>query len=160
MSNTQPRLLLVMALFLSRAVYAQSANEMVSPLEVCSQSARAAHEVCRGENDADRRLACVDKVSMTHLQCLERSLSDVASDSSKATPSEPTANAASSEPALKVAPPNASARTAAGARVKESLPPIPKAKPANADAKPAAAPPTKRTKASKRKRSSIPEIVG
>lgn len=102
MSITWARLSAVMTVALSGAVYAQSANEMVSLLEACSQSARLAHEACRRENDPERRLACVHKVSATHLQCLERSLPQGPSpseDISKTAPMESSASAASSVPA-------------------------------------------------------------
>jgi hypothetical protein len=103
MSITWARLSAVMALVLSGAVYAQSANEMVSPLQACSQSARLAHEACRREDDPERRLACVHNVSATQLECLERSLPQEplpSEDTSKAAPMESSASAASSVPRL------------------------------------------------------------
>jgi hypothetical protein len=103
MSINWARLSAVMALVLSGAVYAQSANEMVSPLQACSQSTRLAHEACRREADPERRLACVHNVSATQLECLERSLPQgppPSEDTSKAPPMASSASAASSVPRL------------------------------------------------------------
>jgi hypothetical protein len=136
MSITWARLLAVMALGLTGAAYGQSESEMVSPLEACSQSARLAHEVCRRENDPERRLTCVDKVSVAHLQCLERSLSE---NTSKTAPLGSSANAASSIPPL-----NGPQQGAARTELLEALPngvatasdePLPK----STEAKPVAA---------------------
>jgi hypothetical protein len=57
----------------SAAVCAQSANETVTGLESCFQSARRADSICSSpENDAAQRLDCLQKARTAQLECLQR----------------------------------------------------------------------------------------
>ena len=57
----------------SAAVCAQSANETVTGLESCFQSARRADSICSGpENDAAQRVDCLQKARTAQLECLQR----------------------------------------------------------------------------------------
>src|SRR6266849_5522643 len=57
----------------SAAVCAQSANETVTGLESCFQSARRADSICSNpENDAAQRLDCLQKARTAQLECLQR----------------------------------------------------------------------------------------
>jgi hypothetical protein len=57
----------------SAAVCAQSANETVTGLESCFQSARRADSICsKPENDAAQRLDCLQKARTAQLECLQR----------------------------------------------------------------------------------------
>jgi BA14K-like protein len=101
------RLIAVMPLILGGAVCAQSANEIVTPLESCVRSSRLADAICMRQNDPAQRLDCLHKVSAAQLQCLEHTLPKGAAaseDSSRTVPSEPPANAASSKGASPKAP--------------------------------------------------------
>src|SRR5260370_38879966 len=107
MSMIRARLIAVMPLILGGAVCAQSANETVTPLQSCFRPSRLADAICMRQNDPAQRLDCLHKVSAAQLQCLEQTLPKgaAASEASRTVPSEPPANAASSETPSKGASP-------------------------------------------------------
>jgi len=84
------RLIGVMPLILGGAVCAQSANEIVTPLESCFRTSRRADAICMRQNDPAQRLDCLRKASAAQLQCLEHTLpkgTAASKDSSKTVPS-------------------------------------------------------------------------
>jgi hypothetical protein len=121
------RLIGVVPLILGGAVWAQSANENVTPLESCFRSSRLADAICMRQTDPALRLDCFHKTSAAQLECLEHTLPNGATaseispgtvpsgppsaDSSRTLPSGPSANAASSEAPSKGALPKEPGRT-------------------------------------------------
>jgi len=108
------RLVGVMLLILGGAVCAQSANEIVTPLESCFRSSRLADAICMRQNDPVQRLDCLRKTSAAQLECLEHLLpkgATASESSSKTVPAGPPANAASSETLSKDASPKEPGRT-------------------------------------------------
>jgi hypothetical protein len=107
------RLIAVMPLISGGAVCAQSANEIVSPLESCLRSSRIADAICMRQNDPAQRLDCLHKVSAAQLECLDHTLpkgATASEDSSGTVPSAPP-NTASPEAPSKRAPPKEQGRT-------------------------------------------------
>jgi hypothetical protein len=87
----------------SAAVCAQSANETVTGLESCFQSARHADSICSNpENDAVQRLDCLQKARTAQLECLQH-VSSTTSVGSAVT-EKPAATAALATPAGTASP--------------------------------------------------------
>jgi hypothetical protein len=64
------------------AVCAQPANEGPAGMESCFQSARSSDSICSNPvNDADRRLACLQKARTTLLECLEHAPQEITAGS-------------------------------------------------------------------------------
>ena len=109
------RLIAVMLFISGGAVCAQSANEIVSPLESCLRSSRLADAICMKQNDPAQRLDCLHKTSAAQLECLEHALPKgaTASEDSSGTVLSAPANAASSEAPSQSASPKEPGRTEA-----------------------------------------------
>jgi hypothetical protein len=87
----------------SAAVCAQSANETVTGLESCFQSARRADLICSNpENDAAQRLDCLQKARTAQLECLQRV--PQATSVGRAATEKPSATAALAKPAGAASP--------------------------------------------------------
>jgi hypothetical protein len=87
----------------SAAVCAQSANETVTGLESCFQSARRADLICSNpENDAAQRLDCLEKARTAQLECLQRV--PQATSVGRAAAEKPSATAALAKPAGAASP--------------------------------------------------------
>jgi len=87
----------------SAAVCAQSANETVTGLESCFQSARRADSICSNpENDAAQRLDCLQKARTAQLECLQRV--PQATSVGRAAAEKPSATAALAKPAGAASP--------------------------------------------------------
>jgi len=87
----------------SAAVCAQSANETVTGLESCFQSARRADLICSNpENDAAQRLDCLQKARTAQLECLQRV--PQATSVGRAAAEKPSATAALAKPAGAASP--------------------------------------------------------
>ena len=87
----------------SAAVCAQSANETVTGLESCFQSARHADSICSNpENDAAQRLDCLQKARTAQLECLQHVWSTTSVGS--AATEKPAATAALATPAGTASP--------------------------------------------------------
>jgi len=87
----------------SAAVCAQSANETVTGLESCFQSARRADSICSNpENDAVQRLDCLQKARTAQLECLQRV--PQATSVGRAAAEKPSATAALAKPAGAASP--------------------------------------------------------
>jgi len=87
----------------SAAVCAQSANETVTGLESCFQSARRADSICSNpENDAAQRLDCLQKARTAQLECLQRV--SQATSVGRAAAEKPSATAALAKPAGAASP--------------------------------------------------------
>src|SRR5258705_4898181 len=85
------------------AVCAQPANETVTGLESCFQSARRADSICSNlENDAAQRLDCLQKARTAQLECLQRV--PKATSVGLATAEKPAATAALATPAGTASP--------------------------------------------------------
>ena len=94
-------LIAVLLCSVSAAVYAQSANDTVTGLQSCFQSARRADVICANPaNDPAQRLDCLQKARTAQLECLKQVLPETSAGSAaaeKSAASEKTAAIGGSE---------------------------------------------------------------